>query len=714
MRKIIYILIGVLSLDLCNAVQAQGKEVLDDTSEMKISVLDDVTVTATRSTRKLSNVAVPVTVVSNKTIYQSGSVRLNDILSEQVGLCIFSNQFGQGVQMQGLNPDYTLILINGEPVIGRNGGVLDLSRIAVSNIKKIEIVKGPSSSLYGSEALAGVINIITETPANTSGSVSARYGSFGTANIFGAADFVKTKFKASVQGDYYSTQGYKLDKNAAYNTQDPYHNYTIQFKGEYAFTPKTKWLLNARHFSERQNTAPYTTVDASGKEETVVTNASIEDNALNNIIEHKFSNKLRSAFRLSLTGYKAINDQQYLYSNVADNYYYHDYYKESVVRIEDQTDWNINTAMNLTMGAGGLFDKVSSNRYDEKASTVARKNTSVYAYSQYEWTFLKDWILIAGARFDYNQRYQSAFSPKIAIQKSFGEKIRLKASVGRGFKAPDFSRLYLSFTNNAAGTGYTVLGNMEVKEDIARMQQQGLIQSILIDPNTIQPLKPETSTGINIGVDYKPNSLIGINLNLYRNDISNLINTGYIAQKTNNAFVYSYFNIDKVLTQGVEATVTVKPFKNMQVAAGYQFLYTADKAVKDKVKDGKVFGRENGEVYQLTGKDYFGLFNRSRHTGNLKIFYELEKSWFANLRFIYRSSWGIADGDGNGAYNRGDISAPGFVQTNCSVGKTFFNNWTLHAGCDNVFNYRDVEYLPGMPGRILYATLTCSFNVKKK
>ena len=109
--------------------------------------MDEIVVTATRTERKLGNVAVPVRIISQQTIRQSGSLRLKDILQEQTGIYI-TNGFGAGVQMQGLNPDYTLILIDGEPLVGRTAGVLDLNRISAGSVKKIEIVKGPSSSLY--------------------------------------------------------------------------------------------------------------------------------------------------------------------------------------------------------------------------------------------------------------------------------------------------------------------------------------------------------------------------------------------------------------------------------------------------------------------------------------------------------------------------------------------------------------------------------------
>lgn len=159
--------ISLLSVSLISNTQ--------DSIFNKEQELSEVVITANRSERKLGNVAVPVQLVSQKTIRQTGSLRLQDILQEQTGLVIvnstlgsalngYPNPFGQGVQMMGLDPAYTLILLDGEPLIGRNGGILKLGRLATGNIKQVEIVKGPSSSLYGSEAMAGVINIITLPP----------------------------------------------------------------------------------------------------------------------------------------------------------------------------------------------------------------------------------------------------------------------------------------------------------------------------------------------------------------------------------------------------------------------------------------------------------------------------------------------------------------------------------------------------------------------
>ncbi|MBM3440704.1 MAG: TonB-dependent receptor, partial [Bacteroidetes bacterium] len=172
-------------LSVAKLAAAQSSASVEDTFALKS--LDDIVVTATRTERKLGNVAIPTFVIPQQQIRLSGLLRLNEILQEQTGIFITGGSgsnavgggvFGNGIQLQGLSPDHTMILLDGEPLIGRQGGVMDLSRFAIGNIQKIEIVKGPSSSIYGSEAMGGVINIITEQTNNRKIQAGIRSGSF--------------------------------------------------------------------------------------------------------------------------------------------------------------------------------------------------------------------------------------------------------------------------------------------------------------------------------------------------------------------------------------------------------------------------------------------------------------------------------------------------------------------------------------------------------
>jgi len=158
----------LLSLGLPTLAWSQAPTVLPSDSTAQADSLwsiemNPVVVTTTKTQKSLNNVTVPASVITNKDIESRGSVRLSDLLREETAFQ-FDYSHGTGVQIQGLDPEYTLLLIDGEPMIGRTAGTLDLDRVSLSNVKRVEVVRGPSSSLYGSEALAGVINIITGEP----------------------------------------------------------------------------------------------------------------------------------------------------------------------------------------------------------------------------------------------------------------------------------------------------------------------------------------------------------------------------------------------------------------------------------------------------------------------------------------------------------------------------------------------------------------------
>ncbi|MFM8744382.1 MAG: TonB-dependent receptor plug domain-containing protein, partial [Cytophagales bacterium] len=182
--------------------------------------LEEVVITATRNERTMGALPMPVTLVQTPMIKTMGSVRLNDVLTEQTGLVVVPqvNGMGNGIQIQGFNPDYTLILVDGEPLIGRFTGSLELSRLTVGNIKQIEIVKGPSSSLYGSEALAGVINIITDKPTGNTAKFSTRYATNNTLDVNATAGLAGKNWSASVFGNRFSTDGYDLSPDVFGNT----------------------------------------------------------------------------------------------------------------------------------------------------------------------------------------------------------------------------------------------------------------------------------------------------------------------------------------------------------------------------------------------------------------------------------------------------------------------------------------------------------------
>lgn len=678
--------------------------------------LTELVVTATRTERKLSNVAVPVQIISRKAIVQSGSVRLNDILSEQTGLYITSGGattsagggvFGNGIQIQGLSPDYTLILLDGEPIIGRQGGVIDLSRLAVGNIKKIEIVKGPSSSLYGSEAMGGVVNIITEQAQLNRLDASFRYGRFNSTDANLSAAIKKQNWGLQLFGNRNSSNGFDLDENAPGKTVDPFSSYTTQARFNFFPSAKTKISVSGRYYNEKQDNYFLTQDIGSGSAIAITGDGKVKDMNLNPVITRQFNNNLRSSLRFYFSRYEY---EQTLLKDADKSPYYYDFFQQDFYRAENQTDFNLPARNFLSVGAGIVEERLNTTRYAGK-----RSNDILYAFLQDEWRANEKLTFIGGLRYDDNSAYQSRVSPKLAAQFKVNDKLRINASYGAGFKAPDFRQLFLNFLNTAAG-GYVVYGANEITiSELESQKQQGILSEILPRAYDLALLKPEISKGLNAGVHFDVNEKLNFDVNLFRNDIDELIQVDIIAFRINAAPVYSYFNVKEAYTQGAEINSSFRINNKFQLQGGYQFLMTADKADLERIENGEVYTRdlETNEVYKVQKSDYGGLPNRSKHMANAKLFYEnTKKGWSASVRAIYKSRWGTYDKDGNGLINRDDEFASGSTLININAAKTI-NAFRVQAGIDNLFNYKDELNLPGQPGIQPYISIHYSF-IKNK
>ena len=203
------IIICVLLLTVLKTFSQNVKIIKKDTTNTER--LEEVIITATRTKKLISTLPLPAQVISKKEIENINSVRLSDILNEQTGL-ITVPEFGvEGIQLQGLDSQYILILIDGVPLIARRGGSLDLNRVTIGNIKQIEIIKGASSSLYGNEALGGVVNIITEDPKNGFNSeINLRSSTFNTQDLSSNIEYKNSNLGLQFFINRYSSDGYDL------------------------------------------------------------------------------------------------------------------------------------------------------------------------------------------------------------------------------------------------------------------------------------------------------------------------------------------------------------------------------------------------------------------------------------------------------------------------------------------------------------------------
>ena len=672
---------------------------------LSVNELNEVLITATRTYRQLSSLPLPAQIITKKELKETNRTRLNNILNEQTGLITVQNFIGgEGIQMQGLGSEYTLVLVDGVPLVGRSAGTLDISRLAVGNIKQIEIVKGASSSLYGSEALGGVINIITDNPKKNGlkGDVNYNYGTFNTQDANLNLNYKKEKFSINTFINRNSSDGYDLINAADVNIIDPYSNYTFNSKVNYDLSDNTKLYVSGRYFIQDQDYLP--TETEGGKIKVNEWNTHLK-------VNHKYSEKWSSYFEFYATRYKA---EDYL-NNVSDNTLFSaSDYNELLVRPEIRATYNPNDKTAYVAGIG--LDHETLVRTDFAANP---EFNSPYAYLQYDGNPNEKVNIILGARFDKHNEYKSQFSPKGAIRYKLNDKLAIKGSVGYGFKAPDFRQLYFDLAGIA---GYTILGYNSVSTRIPEMLANGEIEdeSDILVPLSLfnDKLKPESSISYNLGVDYKPTSSLKLGLNLFRNDIQDLIDTQLIANKVNGSGVYSYYNVKKAFTQGLEFNTSWRASNNLRISGGYQLLFAKEKEAIELFKNGQAFASTPGSPsFQLDEKDYFGLYNRSKHMANLKVFYTLSKhNLTTNLRAIYRSKYGLFDTNSNNYLDIYDDFVEAYTVWNWAINKTFYNNYEIGFGIDNVFDFTDTPeyendsvFIGNIPGRIIYAKLNFKF-----
>lgn len=642
----------------------------------------EIIISATKMARTQDQLPIPVQVIGKKEIQQTGAMRLQDILQQQSGINTVS-LLGTGVQMQGLDPDYTQILIDGEPLTGRSGGTLDLSRIVLGNVRQIEILKGPASSLYGSNALAGVINIITDQPEGKSLTIRSLVSPLQLPDIQSSLQWSGKKIKTSLFADYLKSLGYDLDQDTYGKTVEPYHQLTLHGKFSAQLGTYTKWNASVRNVSQTQWNAYEVTAPAD-----IVTGNTYQKEwlAATNLT-HFWNEHLKHTYRLS---YTTFNQDLLLLrqesGNVEENFQFY----QQFLKPEWQQEL---IYRNLTwhLGAGGEWEEVQSDRYE-----VTRRRAHPYGFTQLEWNH-GAWQVLTSARYDNYVDIASSLSPKLSLKYQLNKALFFGGGWGQGFKVPDFRQLYLNFANSVAG--YQVLGAVELPTVLATLEGQSLIDQYLVNTSQFGNIQPERSNSGQFFINYEGTNGNRMQIQVFRNDIRQLIETLPVARRTNGQLIYSYLNLDQVYTQGIEWSGSLRLSANWQLKSSYQFLDAKDKQVLEAIDQGSVYRRnpETLKTERLTRKDYGGLFNRSAHQAQIQVLFDSRTGWQAQARYTYRSRFGFADLNGNSVLDAANEYVPGYGVGYISL-QRYWQAWIFKAGVDNLLNYHNAAYLPQIAG----------------
>ncbi|TAE21365.1 MAG: TonB-dependent receptor [Candidatus Kapaibacterium sp.] len=685
----------------------------NDSSRSKTYNAERIVITGARNEVLLKNSPVRVEIIDQAVTKTTGMVNLGNMLQEQTGLLI-TNHVRSGVQMMGLNPDYTLILIDGQPVIGRVAGVIDLTRLSVGNVQQVEIVKGPMSSLYGSDALAGVINIITRKPQpGWSGRLYSQMIERGAAEVQGEINYGGDAFDVAVFGNYKNASGFQ--RTQIMQNEQQRDTLTVPFA---AFNDRTvqariKWYpasnlnlsANLRYFgtgSEGAFIESFFGQVASNK-------GSVQQSDYSATLAMEWT--LGKA-RLSAQTYASLFDETYNFDVAQGAVGRTDNLQRRISRSLVQYDVLWNEKNRFTLGAEFQLDDASGSRYP----TNPQYRTFV-GFGQWEGNPL-DWLSYAlSARYDATSAFGNSFNPRFSLLFKPSDALQIRASGGTGFKAPDFRQLYVEFSNRLAGAGYDLIGAYRLG-------------------NTLQP---ERSMAFDLGAVWNMGTLTlgdfdagawNLDARLFHNNLTNLIEV-YRVGRTNDRDVYSYRNVARAYTQGLElnlrSQIPLAPRESLTASFGYQYLEAMDMEVLAAIQSGTAgaVDASTGAFIPLKRQDYRGLWFRPPHSGALRLQYDDDANgWSANIRVQYIGTMGDEALDRNGfvigdpprkVWDSSSEDIPAYWNINLACSKTFpfakdarvlgISSLRATCGVNNMLDALNLRSLPNLVGRQFFVNL---------
>ena len=493
--------------------------------------LDQVVVTAARREQALKDVAVTTEVVTRREIEQTGASDLASVLTEQLGIDLQGGHpAGAGIMLQGLGSERVLVLLDGQPVAGRISGVFDVSRIPTSVIERVEVVKGPQSTLYGSEAMGGVVNIITRSPlAHTLGAdVALSAGTQGrlegTAGLsVGHGSWSSALTTSRRETNLTPGRGSEIGALAA----------RTDVAAKLVWSPDSATSLEASvlGLDERQRWM-------SG------TYFNFGDNT-------QVSGRLTGAWqrgrhRFAPTFYASIFDHLSRGSTEPKPIAGDDGQRQLQRIFEAELLYNTQ----LGMARRHALDLgVELRRDDTRSANVPgglRASTRVEPFAQLELQAAA-FSVVPGVRMSWSEQWGTHVTPRLAMRYEASDNVTFRASAGSGFRAPDFKELYMFFQNQSAG--YAVEGNIE--------------------------LRPESSRNLTAGLEWAGDRVY-LRGQLFQNQFRDFIETRPISAPGDPP-VYRYSNVDDGWTRGADLE-TGWSLGRLRAEAGYSRLATRDRA----------------------------------------------------------------------------------------------------------------------------------------
>ncbi|MDO4704445.1 TonB-dependent receptor [Tannerella sp.] len=600
--------------------------------------LNEVVVTGARIARPLKEVPILTRVISQKDIQALNPMSIETLLQYELpGLQITYNSMSRMPQIkyQGVDGEYMLFLIDGERISGEGADHnVDFTRFNVDEIERIEFIRGSQSTVYGSNALGGVINIITKKANRPfTGNIHARYAGTNGQKYTVSAGTKKDRFSSLTSVTYRTRDTYTIgdEKGKTITRVLPdgtvsdtisrtysttvygYKVWDASQKFGYAFTDKLSVDLRGSFYHNARD------IREGGKYQDFFI-----DYALNGKMNYLFKEDRRLIVSYNYDNYK--KDKDFFQAKFRRTDYRN---RTQMLRADYSGTYGDHT---VSIGTEGFFEYLKHYMLKDSAH-VSNENYSLYM--QEDWKPLRSLNVIVGLRADYHRKYHWHVTPKVSAMYRPAETVTLRTGYSQGFRSPSLKELYQEY--DMGGLGILMLyGNPD--------------------------LKPETSHQFSLSAEYTKgrfNASVSASHNLFHNKIS-------YARLDKKSRDMRYMNVDSAKTTSIEAIVQMRLDFGLVLTGSYAFVDDYE----------KVNGRNTSSV-----RPHSVTFNAvySRKFGKIGANLALNGQWASRLDTYWYSPDGSLE------------SVTYDARTLCSLnaGVTMPKGISVNIGVDNLLNYKD-------------------------
>ncbi|MDR0624402.1 MAG: TonB-dependent receptor [Treponema sp.] len=528
-------------------------------------VLDvgEITVTGTRTEKRLKDSPVVTEVISAAEIENSSAATVTEIL-EDYGLMYTQDAMGDYIQLQGMGEGRVLYLIDGRRVAGRIAQRLDGDTMPLSNVERIEIVRGPQSALYGSDGIGGVINIITKKPGDKLSLQAGITNSFLLAhNDPGTAE------KPEPFEDFDPIREQRLTAAAGFPI-GPTRN-SVNMEGSrgafYLNETKTASLLPEYYRGKAGLDTVFPLGDAAEMSIGGSFMAMRSDDKVNIVGSRERKNYIRADAYIEAELSPIENG--ILSLRFYDNYYQRDKDNWSGIIKEWTTGANHEYENLAALEAIGVYDGLSNfiftagiegaynsmDKYNLKNNGTFAAVDKEALYVQAEYFKEDSYSLIAGLRGERSSQFGFGGAPKISAMLHLPNGFRILGGLGLGYRAPSFSDLYIAMDDTVVAGHPRVLGN--------------------------ENLEPEYALGFNLTLEYSKADLAAAQINAYYTELWNEIIYQNISDS--GPLIYKNENIARSFRTGFDAEGRLTLPKSFFASAGYSYLYAYDRTETEEL-----------------------------------------------------------------------------------------------------------------------------------